>query len=96
MRLALVSSLFLFVDCTRDVFSLGLFKSSRVDILEIGGGILVMLGKTEGKRRGRQWMRWFESITDSINMNMSKLWEIVKDRDAWCCSPWGCKELETT
>ena len=83
MRLALVSSLFLFVDCTRDVFSLGLFNSSRVDILEIGGGILVMLGKTEGKRRGRQWMRWFESITDSINMNMSKLWEIVKDRDAW-------------
>ena len=65
-------------------FPLDLIKSSRVDILEIfGRGILVMLGKTEGKRRGWQWMRWFESISDSTNMNMSKLWEIVKDREAW-------------
>ena len=65
-------------------FPLDLIKSSRVDILEIfGRGILVMLGKTEGKRRGWQWMRWFESISDSTNMNMSKLWEIVNDREAW-------------
>jgi len=42
-----------------------------------------MLGKTEGKRRGQQRMRWLDSITDSINMNLSKLKEIVKDRVAW-------------
>ena len=43
-----------------------------------------MLGKIEGKTRiGQQKMKWLDSITDSMNMNLSKVWEIVKDREAW-------------
>ena len=53
------------------------------------------LAKIEGRRRrGQQRMRWLDGIKDSMDMNLSKLREMVKDREA--CSPWGCQESDTT
>ena len=58
----------------------------------------LMLGKIEDKRRsGQQRMGWLDSTTDLMDMNLSKLQEIVKDREAWCAADHGvCTQLDTT